>query len=238
MPPASRLCVLSSLALVSACVTTGPPSTLQGSQSGVFVPTVRASFGAAGPEAPSRLKNGGALELGATRARWSDRQALGAGEQPVRFGGQAFSAPAELDYEFDFAYFEGSYRARWFVNEAVGFELAAGLAYASLDLAAASGGRQTAESIGSLGVSAGAGLLLRLRPGTSVQSRYTYYEAPTIDSLGRAQRFELGLAQALGSNAGVRAGYASWLIESERGVGLSPVKARFSGPALGLELMF
>jgi hypothetical protein len=84
----------------------------------------------------------------------------------------------------------------------------------------------------------GAGLLLRLRPGTSVQSRYTYYEAPTIDSVDRVQRFELGLAQALGANAGVRAGYGTWLIESERGVGLSSIKARFSGPALALELMF
>lgn len=237
MPPASRLCILSSLALVSACVTT-TPSNIQTSESGVFVPTVRASVSTTGPEAPSHPQNGGALELGATRARWSDRQALGAGQQPVRFGGQAFSAPAELDYEFDFAYYEASYRGRWFVNEAVALEFAAGLAYAGLDLDAASGGRRTAESIGSLGISLGAGLLLRLRPGTSVQSRYTYYEAPTIDSLGRAQRFELGLAQALGPNAGVRAGYAHWVIESQRGVGLSPIKARFSGPSLGLELMF
>jgi hypothetical protein len=238
MLPASRLCLVSGLALLPGCVTTSSPSAIQGSQSGVFLPAVRVSVGGAGAEPPSHPKSGHALELGATSARWSDRQAIGAGEQPVSFGGQAFAAPAEVAYDFEFGYLEASYRGRWFVNEAVGIELAAGLAYASLDLDAASGGRRASESLGSLGASLGAGLLLRLRPGTSVQSRYTYYEAPTIDSVSRVQRFELGLAQALGANAGVRAGYGTWLIESERGVGLSSIKARFSGPALALELMF
>lgn len=54
-----------------------------------------------------------------------------------------------------------------------------------------------------------------------------------------AQRYELHLVQSVWRHAALRAGYVYWNVESDReDNGLSPIKVRFSGPSLGLDLAF
>lgn len=234
-----RLSALLAAAL-AGCVSGPPPSSLEVSDSGVFMPAIRASIGEpAGERARSDPQPGSAIELGASRASGAGTQALVAGQQPARFGGREFSPPLDLAHDFEFRYFEASFRWRGFLNEAFGLELLGGLGYAALDLAVSSATQRAAESIDALGGTAGLGIVLRLRPGTSVQARLTWFASGAQSDVSHARRFELALAQSLGRHAGVRAGYVTWKVDSEREFqDLSPLKLEFSGPALGLELMF
>ena len=88
------------------------------------------------------------------------------------------------------------------------------------------------------------GGLWGITSSTSLQTRATLFYSGASDDVTGASRFEAHLAQALGRNLSVRAGYAAWNLRSEREsdnfffTRNSPLRVRFSGPALGLELAF
>jgi hypothetical protein len=216
-----------------------PPSSIEASDSGVFVPAIRASVDIPqGRDVPSQAHNGHAIEIGWSSGSGGDRQTIGAGQRPVQFAGQTFSAPAQLTHDFDYRFFEVGYRFRHFFGGDFGIEALAGLAHASLDLTVASASQRASESLDSGGLTAGFGLMGRLRPGTSVQGRATFFGGSN-SSVSNAQRFELYLVQSLWRHAALRAGYVAWNVESEReDTGLSPIKVKFSGPSLGLDLAF
>ena len=129
-----------------------------------------------------------------------------------------------------------SYRWRRFFDEgAFGIEALGGVGYADLDFTVRSATQRANEDLSSVGLAVGLGALWRLRPGTSLQGRVTAFGGGDVSS---ADRVELFLVQALGRNAAVRAGYASWKIKFDRGDAVSKVEVNFSGPALGLDVMF
>ncbi|MGH8704845.1 MAG: hypothetical protein ACREUO_05410 [Burkholderiales bacterium] len=227
--------------LLAGCFTySGPPaSTITASDSGVLVPTIRASVGGQGPGAPSEARDGHAVEVSWSRASGGDQQALAAGQAPVRFGSQTFSGPAQLQHDFDYRFLEVAYRFRHFFGGDVGIEALAGFAHANLDLTVASGAQRATEAIDSAGFVASFGIIGRLRPGTSVQGRATLFGSGSSSGVSEAQRFELALAQSVWRHAALRAGYVFWRVDSEReNSGTSPVRVKFSGPTLGLDLAF
>lgn len=230
------------LALLAGCTT--DTTNINARDNSVFLPSGRISIDIA-PEVshPSVPHRGHSLELGASGGRGEDRQELTAGQDPVVFGGRTFNAPAALQHEFDFRFLEAAYRFRRFfgTSQRFGIEVLGGLARAELDLTVSSPAQSAQEEMQSAGIVGGFGLLWKFRPTTSLQSRLSLFASGDEDGVSNAQRVEVHLAQAIGRHASLRAGYADWKIDSDREYDTatrSAVRARFSGFALGLDLMF
>ena len=231
--------------VLGGCVS-GTTSQIDVHDSSIVIPTARVAidFGER-PGPPSQLHTSHALELGLSGAKGNDDMHLGAGQAPVVFGGEAFIAPQDLRAEFDFRFSELAYRFRY-VSErrGLGVEALAGLAYAQMGLRLI-GARQTAaERLDGGGVVVSLGGLLRLWPSGSLQLRGSAFGSTTSEGVSSVTRLDLQLAQALGRHASIRAGYAGWDVRSRRedddlsSSNRSPIRVRFSGPTLGLELMF
>jgi hypothetical protein len=225
---------------LAGCIATTP---VQVTDRDVFLPSARVSFQLAGdPEAPSRPNDGYALEFGVTGASGSDSQSLAAGQPVVVIGGQTFTGPLQLTNRFDFRYYEGVFRGRKFFNDSLGIEGLIGLGYTSLDLTLSAPGQRATENRGLVGISLGLGGLWRVLPSTSLQARLTAFSSSTQSNYGEAEsmsnrRIDIYAVQAFGRNAALRAGWAEWKVSSKTSLS-SEFKATFSGPALGLDLMF
>lgn len=230
------------LALLAGCAT--DTTNITARDNGVFLPSGRISLDIA-PEVsnPSVPHRGHSLELGASGGRGDDRQELNAGQDPVIFGGRTFNSPVALQHEFEFRFFEAAYRFRRLFgkSERFGIEVLGGLARAELELTVSSPAQSAHEKMKSGGVVGGFGLLWKLRPTTSLQSRLSLFASGDEDGVSNVERIEVHLAQAIGRHASLRAGYADWKLDSDRDFDTttrSPIRARFSGFALGLDLMF
>ena len=237
--------VLGLCAALIACSLTGcytvSTTAIDAHDSSVFIPSGRLTvdFSRQG-ETPSEPHRGHALELAYSGASGSATQTLGSGQPPVNFGGQTFSPPQQLTHEFDFRFFEVAYRYRNFFGTGdLGIEALGGIANAHLDLAVSSPTRRASETLNSMGAVGGFGLIWRLRPTTSLQARYSVFVSGEKQDVTNVERLDLYLAQSLGRNVAVRGGLATWKVKSAREESNnSEINLRFSGPALGLELMF
>lgn len=236
-----RLIVLG-LVLAAGCATDTTDIAVR--DNGVFLPSGRMSIDIS-PEVsnPSVPHGGHALELGASGGRGEDRQELNTGQDPVVFGGRTFNAPAALEHEFKFRFLEAAYRYRKFfgTSQRFGIEVLGGLANAELDLTVSSPAQSAREELGSGGIVGGFGLIWKFRPTTSLQSRLSLFASGDEDGVSNARRLEVHVAQAIGRHASLRAGFADWNVDSDReydSATRSPVRARFQGFALGLDLMF
>ncbi|MEA3191675.1 MAG: hypothetical protein QOD26_8 [Betaproteobacteria bacterium] len=217
----------------------------------VAVPSVRVAVdlgrGRATEEIPppARVHTSHALELGLSYARGSGTQHFDATQQPITFGGRTFVPPQDLHYDFDLRFVELAYRYRHLFSGArLGVEGLAGAGYADLGLTVNSATQRASERLRNGGLVLGLGGLWGITSSTSLHARGTLFYSGASDDVTNASRFEIYLAQALGRNVSVRAGYATWSLRSEREsdhffyTRNSPLRVRFSGPALGLELMF
>jgi hypothetical protein len=204
-----------------------------------FIPSARISVPLSNQkETPSEPQSGHAIEIGYTQTKGSSSQSLGAGQEAIRFGGQTFNPPRELQYEFDYKHAELHYRYRKFLGTSpnLGFEVLGGVVNSRLNLSASSPGQGAHEKLSSAGIAGGVGAIWKLRPGTSLQARYSAFAA----SETRGNRTELFAAQALGANASIRGGYTWWYLRADS-VGFdsgSDIAVRFRGPAASLDLMF
>lgn len=221
------------VAALAGC--SSPLSRVDVNDNSTFTPSGRVSVDLSrGQEPPSQPHSGHAIEAGYTKTSGDGTQALSAGDSPVIFNGQTFSAPTQIKYDFDFGLGEIQYRWRHFFgsSRAVGVEALAGLAHIRFKLAASSPGQQTSQTFSGGGVSLGAGFIWNFLPTTSLQTRLTGFAASEVSG----SRLELFVAQAIGSNAAVRAGYTWWQVKSEPSG--SDVEANFRGPALSFSLAF
>jgi hypothetical protein len=225
---------------LAGCATTLPPTTIAVSDSGVFQPSVRVGWSISKvPGAPSDPQSSHGIEIGAMRASGDDTQSLAAGQGPVRIGGTTFNPGQTLRYEADLTYYDVTYRFRRFFGDgSFGIEALAGLAHAILDLTVSSATQRASESRSSTGIQGGVGGIWRLRPGTSLQARYTWFGSGDYDDSTTASSVEFSAAQALGRNIVVRGGYAVTKAKSERDYSLSRIEVELSGPLLRLELQF
>jgi len=237
--PVLRLAASLATAALAACAgqQTGDISIVDRT---TFIPSARVSVDISPrDQAPSEPHSGHGIELGFSGGSGDDTQTLDAGALPVKLGGQTFNAPNLLSHEFDFRFVELAYRYRRFFGGGAqfGVEALGGLGYAELDLTVASATQRAAERLGSGGVVGGVGFVWRLRQSTSLQSRLTLFFGGESFGDGAA-RFDTYVAQALGRNAALRAGFAAWGIDSGPTVQRSKIGLGFSGPALGLDVMF
>lgn len=217
-----------------------PATTININDSGVVQPSVRVGWNIGhATGAPSDPQAGHGIEIGAMRASTDDTQDLASGAAPVRFGGTTFVPPQTLRHEADFALYDVSYRFRLFsTDRAFGLEVLAGLAYAAFDLTVSSALQRASESESSIGALGAIGALWRLRPGTTLQLRGSWFASGESDGVTTATSVEATAAQALGSHVVVRGGYAYTSAESDRDGPDSKISLRFSGPLLRLELQF
>lgn len=234
--------IVSGLVLLAGCAE--PTTDIAIRDNGVFLPSGRMSIDIS-PEVqnPSVPHTGHALELGVSGGRGEDGQELSSGQEPVVFGGRTFNAPVNLNHEFKYQFLEAAYRFRKFfgASQKFGIEVLGGLAQAELDVTVTSPGLSAREELNSGGLVGGFGLIWKFRPTTSLQSRLAYFVSEDEEGVNTARRIELHVAQALGRHASVRAGFASWSVDSNRDYDSgtrSDVRARFQGFALGLDLMF
>jgi len=226
---------------LAGCGTTSiPTTTIDISDRGAFQPSLRVGWNISKvPGAPSDPQSSHGIEIGAMRTSGDDTQNLATGQSPVIFGGTTFNPVQTLQYEADLAYYDVTYRFRYFFGDgSFGIEALAGLAHAILDLTVSSATQRASQNLSSTGIQLGIGGIWRLRPGTSLQARYTwfgssyYYEDTTVSSV------EFSAAQALGRNLVVRGGYAYTRVYSDREDTTSDIKVILSGPSLRLELQF
>jgi hypothetical protein len=195
-------------------------------------------------ESPAAPHTGHAIELGASGASGDAEQQLAAGELPIVFGGRTFNAPVALRHDFDWRFYEVAYRYRHFFGGGFGIEALGGLGFAELDFRVDSAGQSAREKMSNGGVLGGVGLLWKLRPSTSLQSRAVVFLSGQFEDVSTITRLEVYAAQALGRHAALRAGWSTWNVRSIREANdnlssrNSPLRLRFSGPALGLDLAF
>lgn len=212
----------------------------------VLIPSVRvvADFGR-GDVPPSSLHTSHALELGLSYARGSDTEQFDASQLRLNFGGQTFTPPQDLRYDFDLHFAELAYRYRhFFTGSRLGLEGVAGVGYADLGLTVSGATQRASERLRNGGLVLALGGLWGITSSTSLQTRATLFYSGSTEDVTGASRFEIHLAQAFGRNLTARAGYAAWNLRSDREGNSafyssnSPIRVRFSGPSLGLELVF
>lgn len=242
--------ILTVLAAALAALLTGcagiNTSDIEAVDRGVFVPSGRVAIDISPQsESPSQPHTGHAIEIGVTGGEGSDKQQIGAGSDPVVFGGRTFNAPVELQHDFEFRFAEVVYRYRHFFGKGTfGIEALGGLGYAQLDMTVASPLQTGSEKLSGGGLVGAFGVVWSFRPSTSLQSRITLFASGQNEDVTSALRFDAYIVQAIGRYAALRAGYVSWGVRSARDAddtsssGKSPINVRFAGPALGLELMF
>lgn len=235
-------CVVAALALaLGACAVYSPSpppaSKLTVSDDNVFQPVMRVVVQSDSASAPSDPHTGHALELGYTRGSGTSSQDVSSNY--VSFGGRRFDAPARLDSSFTLTYVDMTYRGRLVDRDSgLGLDLLVGIAGAQFDLEVASANQRTSESLSSPGGQIGLGVLWRVHEGTSLHARGVWFRSFDVTEISRGYRYDVALAQALGRNVAVRAGYSWWRLQSERGETSSPIVVDLRGPTLGLELLF
>jgi len=244
-----RFAALLAVLALAGCSTGPTTSELKVTDHATAIPSARVAVDIAGAEGPrSEPHNSHAVELGLSGTRGNHKQDLAATDKPVVFGGQSFNGPQQLRSEFSFRLVELAYRYRRFFGSsgAFGVEGLGGVGYAHLGLTVASTTttQRATENLGNAGVVLGVGGIWRFRPTTSLQARLTAFGSGRNEGVTSASHLDLYVAQALGRNAAVRAGLASWGATSEREADdsknslKSPIRVRFQGVLLGLDLMF
>ncbi|HLP96983.1 MAG TPA: hypothetical protein VK149_00920 [Sideroxyarcus sp.] len=188
---------------------------------------------------PSEPHTGKAIEFSYAKAKGSGGQALGTGQSPIIYNNTTFIAPQQLTSDFDIGYADASFRWRKFFRErSLGLELSGGLGHTSLRLKVASPTQSAAMDFGNYGWQGGVGLIWRVRPNTSLHAHVTGFAGKSSPGISDLGRYELFLAQGLGDNLMLRAGYAKWEVNGSSGLGASDFRMTLAGPALELGLNF
>lgn len=192
-----------------------------------------------GGQAPAEPQTGKAIEFSYAKAKGSGEQTLVAGQHPIIYYDATFVAPQRIKSDFDISYADISFRWRKFFRErSFGLELSGGIGHTSLELAVSSPAQQAVGDFGNYGWQGGVGLIWRARPGTSLHAHVTGFAARSNPGISDFGRYELFLAQALGDNLALRAGYAKWEVNGSAGIGMSEFRMTFSGPTLDVGLNF
>jgi hypothetical protein len=238
LAPALR--ILTALLLVNALSGCGTATPILANDSRVFQPSIRVTSSLDDDKSGSaNVHSGRVIEFGLTKARGSGDQTLAAGKSPILFNSKTFVAPLQLKNDFDLTYADLSFRWRkFFRDRALGIELGGGAGYTSLDLAVSSATQSTSDRYASYGIQGGVALIWRLQPSTSLHARVAGYASRGTVGVTDLGRYDFYLAQALGDNLSLRAGYAKWEVNGSGGVGTSDFRMVFSGPVLGLGMDF
>ena len=242
----SRIGVLLATLLLGGCWGGGTTTNIDVQDSSVVIPTARIAVDFnERPGPPSYIHTSHAVEVGLSGATGRDDLQVSTGQRPVVFGGESFVAPQNLKAEFDFRFAELAYRYRYVSpRRGLGFEAMAGGAYARLGLRLSGATRVAAEKLDGSGLVVGLGTMVRLWPSGSLQLRGSGFVSNTSEGVSSVRRYEINFEQALGPHVALRARYAGYDGRSMRedddfsNSNRSPIRVRFSGPQLGLQMMF
>ncbi|MDO8926211.1 MAG: hypothetical protein Q7U94_04780 [Sideroxyarcus sp.] len=192
-----------------------------------------------GTQTPSDPQTGKAIEFGLVRAKGNGEQTLATGRPPIIYNNTTFLAPEQLKNDFDINYADISFRWRKFFRErALGLELSGGIGHTSMGLTVSSATQNASARFNNYGAQGGVGLIWRMRPGTSLHAHVSGFAGRDEVGLRDMGRYQLFLAQALGDNLALRAGYAKWEVNGKSGYGASDFRMTFSGPTLDVGLNF
>jgi hypothetical protein len=234
----ARLLVgICAVSVLSGCITATP---IVADDPHVFLPSLRASVSLDDDkQAASEPKSGRAVEFEFVKTKGSDTQSLPAGQSPIILNNTSFAAPQQLKNDFDFNYADISFRWRKFFKErSLGLEVSGGLGHTSLDLTVSSLTRSASQHFGTYGPQGGIALIWRMRPSTSIHARISGFVSKSSTGVTNFGRYELFVAQGLGENLALRAGYAKWEVNGSGDIGQSDFRTTFSGPVLDLGLNF
>lgn len=222
---------------LAGCITATP---IVANDPHVFLPSIRVAASLDdGKQAAADPQSGHAVEFGFVKTKGSATQSVAAGQSPVVLNNTTFTPPQQIRTDFDFNYADLSFRWRRFFRErAVGIELTGGIGYTSLGLNVASPTQRASEHFGTYGPQGGVALIWRVRPSTSLHARVSGFVSKSSTGISDLGRYEIFVAQALGDNLALRAGYAKWEVNGNGGVGQSDFRTTFSGPVLDLGLNF
>jgi hypothetical protein len=194
---------------------------------------------------PTATRSSHAVELGYIAGRGRHKQELEAGDRPIVFGGQTFSAPQDVRYTANIRFADLVYRHRRFFGESnFAIEGLAGIGWASLGLKAVGATQSAADNLSDAGLVVGVGGLWRFRPATSLQVRLTAFGSGSTEGVTGASRFEVYVVHALARSVNVRAGLGTLSAHSAReddrdsNSTNSPIRASASGVLLGLDFVF
>lgn len=190
-------------------------------------------------QAPSEPQTGKAIEFRLVGAKGSGDQTLATGRPPIIYNATAFIAPGQIKNDFDINYADISFRWRKFFSEhSLGLELSGGIGHASMGLTVSSATQHASARFNNYGAQGGVGLIWRMRPSTSLHAHVSGFASRGGTGVRDMGRYELFLAQGLGDNLALRAGYAKWEVNGASGLGSSDFRMTFTGPTLDLGLNF
>ena len=220
---------------LSGCLTSTP---IVADDPHVFLPSIRAAVSLDDDkQAVSEPQTGKAIEFEYVRAKGHGEQSLSPGQAPVYYSGTTFTTavPQQLINNFNFNYADISFRWRKFFKErSLGLEVTGGIGHTSMGLTVASPTQRASDQFGNYGPQGGVALIWRMRPSTSFHARLSGFVSSADTGIKDMVRYELFVAQSLGDNLALRAGYAKWGIDGDAGYAKSNFKSTFSGPVLDL----
>lgn len=230
---ARLLAGLFSTIVLSGCLSSTP---IVADDPHVFLPSLRASVSLDDEKQPvSELQSGRAIEFEYARAKGHGDQKLATGQDPIYYSGTTFIAPQQLRNDFSINYADISFRWRKFFKErSLGLEVNGGVGHTSMNLSVASPTLRASDHFGNYGPQGGVALIWRMRPSTSLHARVSGFVSSADTGIKDLVRYELFVAQALGDNMALRAGYAKWAIDGDAGYAESNFQSTFSGPMLDL----
>lgn len=233
--PYALYCVVLTLAGCSGSqIIPSPTRPLRAVDNGVSLPTLRLGHTFNADSQAPTLQSGHGMEVNLSQTSGRDNQFIDAGQDVRAVDSEIFFGPQRIEHEFNFDFYDASYRWRYFDGN-FGWEGLAGLSHTSLQLQATSATQRAAETLSSYGAALGLGGIWRLRPATSLQARYTTFE-PIGNELD-AERFEVFVVWTFTPKVAIRAGYATWNVSARQD---SPreIDMDFSGPSLGFDFEF
>ena len=227
------LAILFSTFVLSGCLSSTP---IVADDPHVFLPSIRAAVSLEdNKQVLSEPQTGKAIEFEYVRAKGHGEQNLSTNQAPVYYNSTTFTPPQQLTNNFNFNYADISFRWRKFFKErSLGLEVTGGIGHTSMDLTVASPTLRASDHFGNYGPQGGVALIWRMRPSTSFHARLSGFVSSADTGIKDMVRYELFVAQALGDNLALRAGYAKWGIDGDAGAYKSNFKSTFSGPTLDL----
>jgi hypothetical protein len=223
--------------VLSGCTSTTP---IVADDPHVFLPSLRVAVSLDDDkQAAAYPQTGHAVEFGYARAKGHGDQSLATGQDPIHYNDTTFTVPQQLRNDFDLNYVDLSFRWRKFFKErSLGLEVSGGIGHTSFGLSVTSLTQIASNHFSTYGPQGGVAFIWRMRPGTSLHVRVSGFVSKSYTGIRDFGRYELFVAQALGDNLALRAGYTKWDVNGDAGVGQSNFRATFSGPVLDLGLNF
>jgi hypothetical protein len=237
-PPAGMIAGLFATAFLSGCGLTN--TRIDATDNRVVMPSMRAAINFNdGKQAASEPQSGHAIEISGMKTRGSDMQTLASGQNNITYGSSTFTAPVQLQNDFDVEYADVSWRMRKFFDErALGIEVSAGGGYSRLDMTLFSASQSANHQLVSRGIQGGFGVIWRFNQRSSLQGRIGAFVASKNEGITQITRSEIVYAISLLDNVSIRAGYAGWEAYGQTPNYGSDFKLNFAGPVLSLNWDF